>query len=464
MTPGDLKDAPKDFHTLDSKTKNDQGWKFRLQIYIDDCTGCGVCVETCPAKTKALEFSTVEKEKAGGQVKNYTFFDALPDNVGADPKNLKGSQFIKPLFEFSGACGGCGETPYVKLVTQLFGERMIVANATGCSSIYGGTFPTIPYTVTKEGVGPVWANSLFEDNAEYGFGMRLAVDSNRKTLKTAVEKLLAMGCDDNLKAALGKSMSLWDNTEAEAQAAQKAVHLLLPCAVEKAQGEEQQLLAKINELKDYFVQKSIWCFGGDGWAYDIGFGGLDHVVAQGKNINILILDTEVYSNTGGQASKATPIGAVAKFANAGKRLGKKNLGFMLMSYGYVYVASVAMGANRNLTLKALLEAEAYNGPSVIIAYAPCIAHGIDMMKTQTIQKQAAESGYWPLFRYNPAAEKPFSWDSKEITGNFQEFIRSENRYKSLLKTSPADAEQVLQEAEKDAKRRFEFFKKIGEIM
>jgi pyruvate-ferredoxin/flavodoxin oxidoreductase len=464
MTPDDLKNAPENFLAVDSKTKNEANWKFRIQIYVDDCTGCGVCVETCPAKTKALEFSAPEKERAEGQVENYKFFEALPDNVGADTKSLKTSQFIKPLFEFSGACAGCGETPYVKLATQLFGERMIVANATGCSSIYGGTFPTIPYTTTKNGNGPVWANSLFEDNAEYGFGMRLAVDSNRKTLKTAVEKLLALGCDDDLNAALNKSMSLWESTESEALAAQKAVHILLPCTLEKAKGEQHELLSKIQELQDYFVDKSVWCIGGDGWAYDIGFGGLDHVVAQGRNINILVLDTEVYSNTGGQASKSTPIGAVAKFANAGKRLGKKNLPLMFMSYGYVYVASIAMGANRNLTLKAFQEAEAYKGPSVILAYAPCIAHGIDMMKTQTEEKRAVESGYWPLFRYNPAAEKPFTWDSKEVTGNFQEFIRSETRYKSLLKTSPTDAEQVYQDAEKDAKRRFDFFKKIGEIM
>jgi pyruvate-ferredoxin/flavodoxin oxidoreductase len=465
MTPEDLAKAPKDFVTVESKTKNENKWQFRLQVYVDDCTGCGVCVETCPAKTKALEFSTLEKERTAGQVENYTFFEALPDNVGGDTKNLKSSQFIKPLFEFSGACGGCGETPYIKLITQLFGERMVVANATGCSSIYGGTFPAIPYCKTKEGLGPAWANSLFEDNAEYGYGMRLAIDSNRKTLKTSVEKLVALGCDQDLQAALKKCLELWDNKQAEAQGAQKAVCLLLPCALEKATAEQKPFLAKINELKDYFVDKSVWCIGGDGWAYDIGYGGLDHVLASGRNINVLVLDTEVYSNTGGQASKSTPIGAVAKFANAGKRLGKKNLGLMMMSYGYVYVASIALGANRNLALKAMLEAEEYNGPSIVIAYSPCIAHGMDdMMQTQTEQRRAVEAGYWPLYRYNPTLEKSFTWDSKEITGNFQEFIKGERRYTSLLKTAPADAERVYAEAEKDAHRRFELFKKMGELL
>jgi pyruvate-ferredoxin/flavodoxin oxidoreductase len=465
MTPEDLAKAPGNFLTVESKTKNDHKWQFRLQIYVDDCTGCGVCVETCPAKVKALEFSTLEKERAEGQIENYTFFEALPDNVGADAKNLKASQFIKPLFEFSGACGGCGETPYIKLMTQLFGERMVIANATGCSSIYGGTFPTIPYCQTKEGVGPAWANSLFEDNAEYGFGMRLAIDSNRKTLRTTVESLLKAGCDNDLQAALKKCIDLWESREADALGAQKAVKILLPCALEKATGEQKPLLAKIDELKDYFVDKSVWCIGGDGWAYDIGYGGLDHVLASGRNLNVMVLDTEVYSNTGGQASKATPKGAVAKFANAGKRLGKKNLGLMMMSYGYVYVASIALGANRNLALKAMLEAEAYDGPSIIIAYAPCIAHGMDdMMMTQTEEKRAVEAGYWPLYRYNPLQEKPFTWDSKDITGNFQEFIKGERRYTALLKTAPADAERLFAEAEKDARRRFEVFKKMGELM
>lgn len=464
MTPDDLMDAPKSFNAVNSKTKNDQNLKFKLQIYVDDCTGCGVCVETCPAKVKALEFSTLEKEREEGQVANYRFFESLPDNVGADTKNLKNSQFIKPLFEFSGACAGCGETPYIKLVTQLFGERMVVANATGCTSIYGGTFPTIPYTKTRDGVGPAWGNSLFEDNAEYGFGMRLAIDSNRKTLKMTVEKLLELGCYEEMKAALTKCLSLWDSTEEEALAAQKSARILIPYALDKATGEQKMLLYKLDELKDYFVEKSVWCFGGDGWAYDIGYGGLDHVVASGRNINILVLDTEVYSNTGGQASKSTPIAAVAKFANAGKRLSKKNLGLMCMNYGYVYVASIALGANRNIALKALLEAEAYKGPSIVICYAPCIAHGIDMMKTQTEQKRAVESGYWPLFRYNPTGSPRFTWDSKEVTGNFQDFLQGETRYTVLKKTAPDEAEKLFTEAEHDAHRRLDLMRKIGELM
>jgi pyruvate-ferredoxin/flavodoxin oxidoreductase len=466
IAPEDLKDAPETFKTIKSRSKNDRDLGYKIQVYIEDCTGCGVCIETCPAKTKALEFKPLEEERLAGEGDNFKFFEDTPDNVvdGVDPTTLKGSQFLKPLFEFHGACAGCGETPYVKLATQLFGERMIIANATGCSSIYGGTFPTIPYCKTKEGRGPTWANSLFEDNAEYGFGMRLAVDKNRELLKFNVEKLLEKGTTADLKGALGKSLELWDNTEKEALVAQDAVKLLLPVAIKEASGETKTILEKVQELQDYFVDKSVWILGGDGWAYDIGFGGLDHVVASGRTVIILVLDTEVYSNTGGQASKATPIAAVAKFANAGMRHTKKNLGFMCMSYGDVYVASISMGANRNQTLKAFLEAEAHNGPSIIMAYSPCIAHGINMMKSQTEEKRAVEAGYWPLYRYNPAAEKPFIWETKAPTGNFQEFIRSERRYTSLLKTAPDQAEALFKEAEEDAARRMDFFKKLGEIM
>ena len=469
IAPADLKDAPETFKTVKSKTKNDRDLEYKLQIYPEDCTGCGVCIETCPAKTKALEFSTLAKEREAGEVENSVFFDALPDNVldGVDAGTVKGAQFVKPLFEFSGACGGCGETPYVKLATQVCGERMIIANATGCSSIYGGTFPTIPYTKTKCGRGPAWANSLFEDNAEYGYGMRLAVDNNRKQLKYNVEKLLEAGCPcSEFTGALEKALELWNSTEAEAIEAQNAISAMLPKAVEAAASDAKlaPVVNKINELKDYFVDKSVWIIGGDGWAYDIGYGGLDHVVAQGRNVNILVVDTEVYSNTGGQASKATPIGAVAQFANAGMRLTKKNLGFMCMSYGNVYVASIAMGANRNQTLQAFREAEAYNGPSIILAYAPCIMHGINMMKTQTEQKRAVDCGYWPLYRYNPMNEKPFKWEAKEPTGDFQEFIRSERRYTTLFKTAPKEAEALFAQAEKDAKRRMTFYQKMGEIM
>jgi pyruvate-ferredoxin/flavodoxin oxidoreductase len=468
MDPKDLTGKPESFSTLKSTTKNDRDLQYKIQVYIEDCTGCGVCVETCPAKTKALEFKALDEERDAGERKNAEYFEALPDNVldGAAETTLKGMQFKKPLFEFSGACGGCGETPYVKLVSQICGEHMIVANATGCSSIYGGTFPAIPYCKSKEGRGPAWGNSLFEDNAEYGLGMRLAVDNNRKMLSDLTAKAATLGVDADLAAAMAKALEVGKTPGTEGVVAQDAVKMLLPGALKTASGELKEVLSKISELSDFFVDKSVWIFGGDGWAYDIGYGGLDHVVASGKNVNILVLDTEVYSNTGGQMSKSTPIGAVAQFAAAGKRTGKKNLGFMCMSYGYVYVASISMGANRMQTQKALMEAAAYDGPSIVIAYAPCIAHGIDMMKTQLEEKRAVECGYWPLYRYNPAAEagKRFVWETKPPTGNFQEFIRSERRYTQLLKAAPKEAETLFQQAEDDAKRRMSFMESLGSIM
>jgi pyruvate-ferredoxin/flavodoxin oxidoreductase len=468
MDPKDLTDKPESFTTLKSTTKNDRDLQYKIQVYIEDCTGCGVCVETCPAKTKALEFKTLDEERDAGERKNAEYFEALPDNVldGAAEATLKGMQFKKPLFEFSGACGGCGETPYVKLVSQICGEHMIVANATGCSSIYGGTFPAIPYCKNKDGRGPSWGNSLFEDNAEYGLGMRLAVDNNRKMLGDLTAKAATLGVDADLAAAMTKAIEVGKVPGTDGIVAQNAVKMLLPGALKAASGELKEVLSKITELSDFFVDKSVWIFGGDGWAYDIGYGGLDHVVASGKNVNILVLDTEVYSNTGGQMSKSTPIGAVAQFAAAGKRIGKKNLGFMCMSYGYVYVASISMGANRMQTQKALMEAAAYDGPSIVIAYAPCIAHGIDMMKTQTEEKRAVECGYWPLYRFNPAAEegKRFVWETKPPTGNFQEFIRSERRYTQLLKAAPKEAEEIFQQAEDDAKRRMTFMENLGKLM
>ncbi len=470
IDPKEMASAPQSFVTVKSKTKNDKNLEYKIQVYIEDCTGCGVCVETCPAKTKALEFTTLDLEREAGEVENTTFFEHLPDNVldGVNVDTVKGIQMKKPLFEFSGACAGCGETPYVKLVTLVCGEHMVVANATGCSSIYGGTFPTIPYCTNKDGRGPAWANSLFEDNAEYGLGFRLAIDNNRALLRQSVAALLKLGTTVDLKAALEKALEICvDNVLTdEAIVAQNAVKFLLPSAMAEASAEAAPVIRKMIELQDYFVDKAVWIFGGDGWAYDIGYGGLDHVVASGKNVNILVLDTEVYSNTGGQASKSTPIGAVAKFANSGMRSGKKNLGFMCMSYGNVYVAQISMGANRVQTQKAIQEAVAYNGPSIIIAYAPCIAHGIDMMKTQTIAKNAVECGYWPIYRFNPAAEegKKFVWESREPTGDFQAFIRNERRYTALFKTAPKEAEGLFQLAEQDAKKRWNFMKKMGELM
>ena len=467
IAPADLEGAPATFTTLKSKTKNDKDLAYKIQIYVDDCTGCGVCVETCPVKSKALEFSTIEAEKAAGEKENYEFFNELPENVldGVDPNGLKGAMFKQPLFEFSGACAGCGETPYVKLMAQLFGHRIIAGNATGCSSIYGGTFPTVPYCQRPDGRGPTWANSLFEDNAEYAFGMRLAVDSNRVQLKMNVEKAFEIGIPcEGLSDVLKNCMALWDSVEEDAIQANDKLKEKLVVAVTKVEGDLKPVIDKIQELQDYFVDKSIWAIGGDGWANDIGYGGLDHVVASGRNVNILVVDTEVYSNTGGQASKATPIAAVAGFANAGMRKPKKNLGFMCMTYGDVYVASISLGANRIQTLKAFQEAEAHKGPSIILAYSPCIAHGIDMSKTQVRQKLAVECGYWPLYRYNPALEKPYIWETKEPKGDFQAFIRAERRYTALKKTAPDMAEKLFAEAEADAMRRFEFFKNMGSIM
>ena len=465
IRPSDLSGAPESFNVVDLKASKDKeaDLKYKVQVYTDDCQGCGVCIETCPAKEKALTWSTLEKERAAGEHENEKFFEPLPYGTldGSSETNVKGMQFRRPLFEFSGACAGCGETPYVKLVSQICGHNMVAANATGCSSIYGGTFPTIPYTKNEQGRGPAWGNSLFEDNAEYGFGMRLAVDSNRTLLKKKVDALLSAGTTPELTSALKASLDLWEDKSQKAIDAQDAVKAALP---KDAAGDET--MAKVIELQDYFVDKSVWIIGGDGWAYDIGFGGVDHVLAAGKNVNVLVVDTEVYSNTGGQASKATPISAVAKFANAGMRLGKKNMSLMAMSYGYVYVASISLGANRNHAQKAIMEAEAYDGPSIIFAYAPCIAHGINMMKTQVEQKRAVDCGYWPLYRYNPTMEegKKFSWDCKEPTESYQDFIRSERRYTALMKTAPDEAEALYAEAEADAKHRWEFFKKMGDIM
>ncbi|MBN2658345.1 MAG: pyruvate:ferredoxin (flavodoxin) oxidoreductase [Spirochaetales bacterium] len=468
INPKELTNKPEGFVTLTSKTKNENNLEYRIQVYVEDCTGCGVCVDVCPAKDKALVMTSLHDERKIGQSEMAQYFENLPNNVleGTTIDTVKGAQFKKPLFEFSGACAGCGETPYVKLVSQLFGERMVAANATGCSSIYGGTFPTIPYTKDDNGRGPAWGNSLFEDNAEYGFGMRLAVDSNRELLKTNVEKVLAAGTTPELTAALNKAMELWTSKDDAAYEAQVAVAKVLPAAISAASGETKTALNKILELKDYFMDKSVWIIGGDGWAYDIGYGGVDHVMASGRNVNILVLDTEVYSNTGGQASKATPIGAVAKFANAGMRLGKKNLGLMAMSYGYVYTASISMGANRAQAQKALMEAEAYDGPSIVFAYSPCIAHGIDMSKTQSRQKAAVDAGYWPLYRYNPALEdgSKFIWETKDPKDAYQDFIRAERRYTTLTKTAPDDAERLFAEAEADAKKRMEVYKKMGGLL
>jgi pyruvate-ferredoxin/flavodoxin oxidoreductase len=467
IAPEDLAGAPEGFVTVKSNTRNDRNLQYRLQVYVEDCVGCVSCVEVCPAKTKALVMTPIEEERAAGEAEKALFFDALPDNVleGIKPETLKGSQFLQPLFEFSGACAGCGETPYVKLATQLFGDRMIIANATGCSSIYGGTFPTSPYCVTKGGKGPVWANSLFEDNAEYGFGMRLAVDANRRLLAASIDGALSAGTTAAMADALAKMKGLWKATDGAAKAAAKAVREALPEALKKANGA-RSYLAKIAELEDFLLEKSIWSVGGDGWAYDIGFGGLDHVIAMNRNVNLLVLDTEVYSNTGGQASKATPTGSVAKFAASGKKTAKKDLGRMAMSYGYVYIASVAMGANMNQCLKAFLEAEAYPGPSIIIAYSPCINHGIDMSKSQAEEKLAVDTGYWILYRYNPLlareGKNPLVLDSKEPELDYATFLNNEIRYRTLAEQYPEIAKELFAQAADEAKKRYALYKKMAE--
>ncbi|MBR2344415.1 MAG: pyruvate:ferredoxin (flavodoxin) oxidoreductase [Lentisphaeria bacterium] len=469
INPAELAAAPASFETVDAKppVKKELGLKFRLQVFVDDCLGCGVCVETCPVKDKALSMVSAAAERTAGQQTNADVFMALPDNEmgGLTEANVKGLGFKLPYFEFNGACAGCGEAPYVKMVSQLFGRRMIVANATGCSSIYSGSFPSLPYCKDKDGRGPAWANSLFEDNAEYGFGMRIAVDSNRKQLWDLIQRALELGtCCDEMKALLTYAVENWTSTSEEAIANQNKIAALLPKGIAATDGEKKELYTKMFELKDYFVDKSVWIIGGDGWAYDIGYSGLDHVVAQNRNVNILVLDTEIYSNTGGQASKSTPIGAVALFAANGMRMTKKNLGLMCMSYGNVYVASISMGANRQQALTAIREAEAHNGPSIIIAYAPCMLHGINMAKSQVEQKRAVDAGYWPLYRYNPNLDKPFIWETKDASEAYQDFVRSENRYKQLLKAAPAEAEAIFAQAEKDAARRMEFFKNVGEIL
>ncbi|MCX6554007.1 MAG: pyruvate:ferredoxin (flavodoxin) oxidoreductase [Candidatus Aminicenantes bacterium] len=469
IEPAQLAKAPASFKTVKSLTKNAKDLAYKVQVYIEDCTGCGNCVHVCPAKTKALEFHPLEDERKAGEATNAQFFEDLPDNImdGTQITQFKGVQFRKPMFEFSGACAGCGETPYVRLVSQLFGERMIIANATGCSSIYSGTFPTTPYCVGKDGRGPAWANSLFEDNAEYGLGMRLAVDANRKLLLSAIDRLLAGGGDKKLEAALKKSLELWDKNGDDAQAAALAVKNLLQGAVKTAPREKQALLRKVSELQDYLVDKSVWCIGGDGWAYDIGYGGLDHVLATGKNVNVLVLDTEVYSNTGGQASKSTMLSAVAQFASAGKRTGKKDLGLMFMSYGYVYVASVAMGANMNQVVKAFLEAEAYPGPSIVIAYSPCIMHGIDMGFSSEEAKKAVQAGYWPLYRYNPAlageGKNPFIYESKDPTLGMQDFLAKEIRFATLKLQFPEVADRLYAQAEAFKKGKHDYYKKLNEL-
>jgi pyruvate-ferredoxin/flavodoxin oxidoreductase len=459
--------APAGFVTVAAKGREAEALDllYRIQVSPLDCAGCRNCVEACPAKQIPLTMVPIE-EGAISQTDNWNFADKLPQvNNVFDPGTVKGSQFLRPLFEFSGACAGCGETPYVKLVTQLFGDRMIIANATGCSSIYGGSSPTCPYTVGPDGRGPAWANSLFEDNAEFGYGLSLGVTQRRDHLMELARRALAGGVDGEL----GEALTAWLASTNDPAMSRKLGERITGLMAEGRTGTSAAagpVLKEIERLGDFFGKYSIWIIGGDGWAYDIGYGGLDHVLASGADVNVLVLDTEVYSNTGGQSSKATPTGAVARFASAGKTTKKKDLGLMAMTYGYVYVASVAMGANRNQVLKALLEAEAYPGPSLVIAYAPCINHGIDMTYSQQEAKKAVEAGYWPLYRYNPSlgvsGANPFLLDSKAPTSSYREFLLGETRYASLRSQFPEKAEALFLKAEAEAKARYENLKRMAD--
>jgi pyruvate-ferredoxin/flavodoxin oxidoreductase len=462
LTEEELKNAPAGTNTIKGIPGVLKQYQFRMQVSVLDCTGCSNCADVCPAKNKALIMKPLETQLE--EVNRWTYMHekvGYKDTVVDKFVNVKNSQFAQPLFEFSGACAGCGETPYIKAITQLFGDRMIVSNATGCSSIYGGSAPSMPYTLNKKGHGPAWANSLFEDNAEYGYGLSIGASKLRDRLALKMKAALTAGSvNADTKVAFEEWLKEKDHAEASRTASAKVI---------EACGKEKSAVAKeILDLKQYLVKKSHWVFGGDGWAYDIGYGGLDHVIASGDDVNILVLDTEVYSNTGGQASKSTPAGAVAKFAASGKKIRKKDLGMMAMSYGYVYVAQVAMGSSNSQYLKAIKEAEAFPGPSLIIAYAPCINHGLrdGMGKTQQETKRAVEAGYWHLYRFNPLLEydgkNPFTLDSKEPDWTkFQDFLKSEVRYTSLMKAFPGEADILFKAAEENAKWRYKSYQRMA---
>ena len=441
-----------------------KAYKYRIQVSVLDCTGCGVCVEVCPSKIKSLAM-----EPVGTQFDEIDRWNYMNDKIGYKEdvvdkmKSVKNSQFAQPLFEFSGACAGCGETPYIKTITQLFGERMMVANATGCSSIYGGSAPATPYCGHQDsGKGPAWANSLFEDNAEFGFGMAIGVEKLRNRISLKMQEALNADFSSEAKTIMEEWINSKDHANASVETSAKVIDVL--------KKEKNSLATEILDLKQYLIKKSQWIFGGDGWAYDIGFGGLDHVLASGEDVNVLVMDTEVYSNTGGQSSKASPTGSVAKFAAAGKKTRKKDLGAMVMTYGYVYVAQIAMGASQSQAFKAIKEAEEYPGPSLIISYSPCIAHGIKggMSGAQYEEKYAVEAGYWHNYRYNPLAEaqgkNPFTLDSKKPDWQkFQEFLNNEVRYASLKKTFPEEARKLFAESEEDAKWRYNNYLRLSLI-
>ena len=456
MTEDEAAKAPEGMKMLDMTGM--PGKKFAVTVSVLDCTGCGSCANVCPGMRgeKALTMNPLETQLSEEKMFNYGQSVSEKPEVLEKFKetSVKGSQFKQPLLEFSGACAGCGETPYAKLITQLFGDRMYIANATGCSSIWGNSSPSTPYTVNKAGRGPAWDNSLFEDNAEFGMGMLLAQNAIRGGLKEKVEDVLANTADEAVKAACQEYLDTYNSGVTNGPATDKLVTAL--------EGQDCGTCQDIVKNKDFLSKKSQWVFGGDGWAYDIGFGGVDHILASGKDINVMVFNTEVYSNTGGQASKATPTGAVAQFAAGGKEVKQKDLAGIAMSYGYVYVAQISMGADYNQTVKAIAEAEAYPGPSLIIAYAPCINHGIKkgMSKAQTEEKLAVETGYWNMFRFNPAAEKKFVLDSKAPTKDFQEFIGGEVRYTSLALKDADKASRLQAQAAENAKERYEYLQKL----
>ncbi len=463
----DEKEAAEKPETFETKKPNGKGlenFEYRIQVSPLDCTGCGNCAQVCPAKEKALVMVPFEEEFEK-QVDNWKFAETVTskqDQIPAD--NVKNSQFHMPHLEFSGACAGCGETPYIKLITQLFGDHMMIANATGCSSIWGGSAPSMPYCANDKNQGPSWANSLFEDNAEYGYGMKVAVNQQRATIQKHMEEFKELGADEEI----AKAFDAWLEDPESYTVTKAAAAKILPLLDKKTgNAEADKLLASINSMKRLLIKPSQWIFGGDGWAYDIGYGGLDHVLASGENINVMVVDTEVYSNTGGQSSKSTPTAAVAKFASNGKEVRKKDLGLMMTSYGYVYVAQIAIGADKNQALKAIKEAEAYDGPSLVIAYAPCINHGIRKGMGVSIEeeKKAVETGYWHLYRYNPSlkdeGKNPFSLDSKAPTKPYREFLEGEVRYTSLKKLFPERAEALYEAAERNAKERLENYERLN---
>jgi pyruvate-ferredoxin/flavodoxin oxidoreductase len=463
--PAELDNAPESFKATDARGRTFGDLQYTLQISPDDCTACGICVDVCPVKSKSQANHKAinmepqppirEREKA-----NWQFFMDLPevDRRDVNLAQIREQQLLEPLFEFSGACAGCGETPYLKLLTQLFGDRTVVANATGCSSIYGGNLPTTPWAKNEDGRGPAWSNSLFEDNAEFGLGMRIALD---KKIDFANELLTALASD--VSAELAEAILNADQSdEAGIYEQRQRVEQLK----ERLRGMESDAAQQLLSLADVLVKKDVWIVGGDGWAYDIGYGGLDHVLASGRNVNVLVMDTEVYSNTGGQASKATPLAAVAKFAAGGKRAGKKDLGLMTMTYGNIYVAQVAMGGKDAHTLRAFLEAEAYDGPSLIIAYSHCIAHGMHMKTAMQNQKAAVDTGQWLLYRYNPEraeqGDNPLILDSRPPRKPVTDYLRMENRFRMLELTKPDVARELFKQAQKDVDERYAYYKYLAD--